>query len=117
MAVITAWAQTNGIAFENLDVYDMTTRPEKGDALDALRDDVALVVALHLFGMDGRTSGAGRPESWGYNRANNTWLSRCLALKIPLVCFGEQPTNSLLPLPPGAKRTQIAEQIWVYENA
>src|SRR6476646_8318282 len=43
---------SGAILGDTLDIYDMQTRPEKGDALDHLGPDVGLVVALHLYGID-----------------------------------------------------------------
>ena len=75
------------------DVYDMHTRPEKGDALDHLDSDVGLVVALHLYGIDKLPyQGEIRPaEIEAYCRDNFYLLERCMKLGIPLIAYGDQP--------------------------
>jgi hypothetical protein len=85
-----------------LDVYDMATRPEKGDAMDHLGADVVMVIALHLYGIDkmpvkGRELHKQLAEygdenaQAAYCRDNFYLLERCMTLGIPLVAFGDQP--------------------------
>jgi hypothetical protein len=105
------------ILADNLDHYDMETRPEKGDALNAINDETELVIALHIFGIDGRVGCAGGKGQWGYNRDNANLLSICLAKRIPLIAFGDQPVNALNPGPANLKSTQIASRTWMYESA
>ena len=85
-----------------LDVYDMATRPDKGDAMDHLGADVTMVIALHLYGIDelpvkGRVlheqlAGYGDKNAQAvYCRDNFYLLERCMTLGISLVAFGGQP--------------------------
>jgi hypothetical protein len=74
------------------DDYDMTTKPEKGDALDAITSETQLVIALHLYGID--LVSARKPSNSGpyfYDRENGNLLKKCMDLKVPLVCWGDQP--------------------------
>jgi hypothetical protein len=80
----------------DLDLYDMTTLPEKGDGLDAIGDDTALVVALHLFGIDklpgGNTAKVTEIDAREYyNRDNLRLLKICMERNVPLVAVGDQP--------------------------
>lgn len=75
------------------DEYDMTNLPHKGDAIHAITREVELVIAFHLNGID-RMPG-GRGDCWDptyfYTGDNYNILPKCMALNIPLVCFGDQP--------------------------
>lgn len=80
----------------DFDVYDMATLPEKGDGLDAIGDDTALVVALHLFGIDklpgGNTAAVTEMDPRNcYNRNNLELLGICMERSIPLIAVGDQP--------------------------
>src|SRR5579863_4001805 len=55
---MSAWLVKNGraelaarIEAKDLDIYDMSTHPEKGDALDAIDDSTDAVIALHIGGL------------------------------------------------------------------
>ncbi len=114
--------QAARILADDLDHYDMSTRPEKGDALDAIREDVELVIALHLFGIDGRQTGVAERVAWGYNRNNVSWLKVCTGQRIPLISAGDQPMAFSGPNLTGfdprlVKRTQLDPKVWMYDSA
>lgn len=104
------------------DIYDMTTHPERGDAFDHIDDNTELVVALHLYGIDldcfdievvefihSKCKSNYSKDILYYGR-NGEIHRRCLELKIPLVCSGDQPWAGV------EKKTQINENgIWLYE--
>jgi hypothetical protein len=83
------------------DVYDMSTKPEKGDALDHLREDVGLVVTCHvpmsqITVTDDETVRRLKrykhmQVSYFYNSRNYELLSWCLAHRVPLLAYGDQP--------------------------
>lgn len=85
------------------DVYDISTKPEKGNALDHLEDEVALVVACHLYAIDTPAEGEdcerlsaaaveyGHPAEYYYNRNNRQLLPVCMQYRIPLLVYGDQP--------------------------
>ena len=85
---------------DGFDVYDMTTQPEKGDALDAIGADTAMVVALHLFGIDklpgGNTARVTEMDPRNcYNRDNIRLLELCMKHGVPLIAVGDQPWMGL----------------------
>jgi hypothetical protein len=105
-----------------IEIFDMSTRPEKGDGLDAVGPDVKLVVALHLFGIDklpgGNTAKVTElaPESC-YNRNNIQLLKVCMQHGAALIAVGDQPWLGL------QKRTRIYDpqydphpEIYLYER-
>lgn len=104
------------------DVYDMTTMPERGDAFDAIDRDTALVIALHLYGIDKvpvkdavlKRAGAPIPSGdlfSGKNGRNGLILQRCMKLGIPLVAWGDQPWNGV------EKKTEIhPNSLYLYEK-
>lgn len=78
------------------DVYDMSTLPEKGDALDAIGPATKLVIALHLFGIDKLPGGSTATATaldpgYLYNRENIQLLERCMRVPAALVAVGDQP--------------------------
>lgn len=99
---------------EGVEDYDISTKPEKGDAMDALSTNVELVVALHLYGIDhipGKPP-YGTENPYMYCRDNQNLLKRCMLLQIPLVVWGDQPWNGV------EKKTQIHDNaLWIYEPA
>ena len=109
---ITDWTLTNGrpelfklMSVGKLDHYDITTKPEKGDAVDALRKhkDTICVIALHLFGLDHDCS-TYKNDLYCYTRENHKLLDLCLERNIPLVCWGDQP---FYKVPKHVKRTHL----------
>ena len=107
-------------ALASLDLYDMTTRPEKGDALDAIDGSTAMVLALHLFGIDKLPGGntakvTGMDPLACYNRNNLELLQLCMRRSIPLVAVGDQPWLGL------ERRTRMygkvgEPEIYLYEK-
>src|SRR5579863_1076648 len=94
---MSAWLVKNGraelaarIEAKDLDIYDMSTHPEKGDALDAIDDSTDAVIALHIWGIDGREGVTLGPKEWGYDRNNDELLAMCLERRIPLLSAGDQ---------------------------
>ena len=73
--------------------FDMATKPEKGDALDHIKQGLALVVAFNLYGVGLRE----RPDPYApktgyfYNRRNHELLLLCQQHEVPLLCLGDQP--------------------------
>jgi hypothetical protein len=102
MHQIADWCESNGyrsiysaIAVDDLDHYDMSIRPEKGDALDAIRrhKDVIAVIALHLFGLDKPPIGRANDDTYFYTKENHKLLDLCMNRSLPLICWGDQPLN------------------------
>ena len=83
------------------DVYDMTTKPEKGDALDHLGDDVLVVVACHIPMVDVIYTNDETLErleeykhmsgAYFYNKRNPELLAWCASHRVPLLAYGDQP--------------------------
>lgn len=104
------------------DVYDMTTRPERGDAFDAIDEYTELVIALHLYGIDQmpmldealRHHGASVPSGElyrGKDGRNGNLLKLCMQLGIPLIAWGDQPWEGV------EQKTQINKNaLWIYEK-
>jgi hypothetical protein len=83
--------------------YDMCTRPEKGDALDAVDENTGLVVALHLYGIDqipGHSDVAKTRGTTFYDRNNGDLLKLCMEKGAVLIAQGDQPRR-------GAGRVEI----------
>ena len=82
-----------------IEIFDMHTRPEMGDVMDAALTGVDLVVALHLFGIGKIPGNPLDKEHGGYfhNRENGHLLDRCMACGIPLFAWGDQPWYSSVP--------------------
>lgn len=138
--VIEAWCTKTGRErFFNqdmvIDAYDMTTKPKKGDAVKALREhlDTAVVIACHLFGMDGeQKSKYADPkqseceEGFMYTKENHKLLDICLRRSIPLFVLGDQPIREWARIPKGLQRTflgavkrmghGVEQDIWLYEK-
>lgn len=77
-----------------IDLYDMTSYPEKGDAVDAiLRDaeDIATVVAHHLYWYKD-TAPVKIP--YFYNEKNEYLPIITKELKIPFIVMGDQPDGT-----------------------
>jgi hypothetical protein len=119
---IGEWMDANGdyeifsaIAIDHLDHYDMTTRPNKGDAVAAIRKhrDVFCVIALHLFGLaaDGSTNSLVGGNPYYYTQENHKLLNLCMERKIPLVVWGDQPFRSIEKLPQGIERQQVGTNV------
>lgn len=85
------------------DVYDMSTKPEKGDALDHLGDDVRLVVTCHIpmFPIVVTSKKTIRrlkrykhmQAAYFYNNRNCELLPWCMAHRVPLLAYGDQPVS------------------------
>jgi hypothetical protein len=83
------------------DVYDITTKPEKGDAIDHLGDDVLVVVACHIPMYDVVLTTDETLErleeykhlqgAYFYNKRNSELLSWCVTHRVPLLAYGDQP--------------------------
>jgi hypothetical protein len=115
LKLITDWSLTNGrpklfklLSVDDLDHYDMTTKPHKGDALDAIREhtDTICVIALHLFGLDHDCS-TYKNDLYCYTKQNHKLLDLCLKRNIPLICWGDQPFRGSEKLPAYVKRTHM----------
>jgi hypothetical protein len=81
---------------KQFDLYDMTSYPEKGDAIDALIEnykDIAAVVAVHLYGIycprDISTK-----HDYFYNAKNYLLLELTKEIGIPFIVFGDQPDGN-----------------------
>ncbi len=77
-----------------IDLYDMTSYPEKGDAIDAiLRDaeDVVAVVAHHLYWQEDLSP---IKIPYFYNDKNEYLPIITEELDIPLIVMGDQPDGS-----------------------
>ena len=101
----------DALTSNTLDVYDMQTLPAKGDAMDHLGEDLGLVIAMHLYGIDkmpvknapalhDQISTIEGPAMGikVYCRDNFYLLQQCMRMKVPLVAYGDQPWY-------GAKKT------------
>lgn len=107
------------IIAEDMDIYDMTTLPKKGDGIDALihHQDVEAVVALHIFGIDfteGLIRSTPRLLTHGanlYTRKNHLLLDICMQRGIPLIAWGDQPCHY-----DGSNRSQIVGSAYLYER-
>jgi len=77
------------------DIYDMTTRPDKGDAFHGLKKDTPLIVAFHLYGLDPMNDRY-RDTSPGYmyNPGNYRIYEFAKKHQIPMLVWGEQPEGS-----------------------
>lgn len=110
---ITDWTLTNGrpklfklLSVGDLDHYDMTTRPHKGDAIEAIREhlDTICVIGLHLFGLD-QDESKHSDGKYCYTKENHKLLDLCLRRNIPLICGGDQPFRQSSKMPHYVKRT------------
>jgi len=73
------------------EVYDMSTLPEKGDALDAITPNTPLIVALHLYGMHPSDRYTFYPAGYMYNQGNYKIYLLAYEWNIPLMVLGDQP--------------------------
>jgi len=105
------------LSVNKLDHYDMTTKPHKGDAVEAVQQhkDTIGVIALHLFGLDDKKRGYDKPknrdQSYMYTKSNHKLIDLCLKRNIPLICWGDQPFHRTEKLPPHIQRTTISDAI------
>ena len=100
---------TSTIENGTIDVYDMQSHPEKGDAISHLGPDVGLVIAMHLYGI-GKMPYKGEKKLHKklaeedaikrledirplvvYDNNNFYLLQKCMELGIPLIAWGDQP--------------------------
>ena len=82
---------------QQFDIYDMTSYPEKGDAIDAIIEnykDVVAVVAVHLYGIADSLDLSKKPDYY-YNVKNYKLLELTKELEIPFIVIGDQPDRSL----------------------
>lgn len=95
---------SSSISVDQLDHYDMSTRPKKGDALKALRKhkDVICVIALHLFGIDGDFTKES-DKHYCYTEENHKLFDLCMRRGIPLLVWGDQPVRKNDKLPKGVE--------------
>lgn len=77
-----------------IDLYDMMSYPEKGDAVDAILRDaeyIAAVVAVHLYWHKDLTS----PKAeYFYNEKNEYLPMITKELNIPFIVIGDQPDDT-----------------------
>jgi len=107
------------IVAEDLDVYDMSTQPKKGDGIKALLRyrDVEAVVALHIFGIDFtenmiRSMPRLLTHDFDlYARWNHMLLDICTRRGLPLIAWGDQPCHY-----DGSRREQIVGSAYLYER-
>lgn len=107
------------IVAEDLDIYDMTTAPKKGDGIKALvtHRDVEAVLALHIFGIDfterliSRSRGLVQHDGYLYTRWNHRLLDICTRRGLPLIAWGDQPCYY-----DGSNRIQIVGSAYLYER-
>ena len=131
------WAETpaiiSKIAEAELDHYDMTTKPRKGDAYVALREhkDTVAVIALHLYGLDEKKHPkCSDMESdqcaagYRYTKHNHKLLDLCLKRNIPFIVVGDQPIYDDAGVPKHISRTAVIicpetapRPIYIYERA
>lgn len=77
-----------------IDLYDMTSYPEKGDAIDAIlidAEDVAAVVAHHLYWQEDLSP---IKIPYFYNDKNEYLPVITKELDIPLIVMGDQPDGT-----------------------
>lgn len=82
---------------QQLDIYDMMSYPEKGDAIDAIIEnykDVAAVVAVHVYGI-ADSQDMTKKSDYFYNVRNYKLLELTKELEIPFIVIGDQPDRSL----------------------
>jgi len=81
---------------KQFDIYDIKSYPEKGDAIDAIIEnyqDVAAVVAVHLYGISRPTDISKEPDYY-YNVRNYMLLELTKELGVPFIVFGDQPDGT-----------------------
>lgn len=77
-----------------IDLYDMTSYPEKGDAIDAIlidTEDIAAVVAHHLYWQEDLSP---IKIPYFYNDKNEFLPVITKELDIPLIVMGDQPDGT-----------------------
>jgi hypothetical protein len=77
-----------------IDLYDMTTYPEKGDAIDAIlidMEDIAAVVAHHIYWQEDLSP---IRTPYFYNDKNECLPVITKELDIPLIVMGDQPDGT-----------------------
>ena len=105
----------------DLDLYDMSTLPKKGDGITALKryKRVDAVIAVHLFGIDMDvhvSSPLLRMNGYYYNRRNHQLLDICMERGVKLLAWGDQP-DYRPSRHPHIRRTQIIGSAYLYEVA
>ncbi len=85
------------IAEGRADEYDMTSWPERGDALDHITKDTRAVVAFHLYGIHTEDIDPADQHAAGfyYNQRNHQLLTLTQSLGVPLYVFGDQPRGDV----------------------
>lgn len=81
---------------KQFEIYDMRSYPEKGDAIDTIIEnyqDVAAVVAVHLYGID-RPADISKKSDYFYNVRNYVLLELTKELRVPFIVFGDQPDGT-----------------------
>lgn len=78
---------------DNVIHFDMSTLPERGDALDHF-DKGSLVIAHHLYYDDWAPSGM---RDYFYNRSNNRIIEAADQAGVPLLIFGDYPNRGRQP--------------------
>ncbi len=77
-----------------IDLYDMTSYPEKGDAIDAiLRDaeDISAVIAHHIYWQEDLSA---IKIPYFYNDKNEYLPVITKELEIPFIVLGDQPDGT-----------------------
>jgi hypothetical protein len=77
-----------------IDLYDMTSHPEKGDAVDAIliyAEDVVAVVAHHIYWQEDLSP---IKVPYFYNDKNEFLPVITKELDIPLIVMGDQPDGT-----------------------
>ena len=81
---------------QQIDMYDMRSYPEKGDAIDAIiedYEDIVAVVAVHLYGI-ANSMDLSKEHDYYYNVRNYALLDLTKELGIPFIVIGDQPDRS-----------------------
>lgn len=78
---------------KDYEVYDMSTLPEKGDALDHIKEDTPLIIAMHLYGMHFEERYHYYDSGYFYNQGNYKIYLLAQHWNIPLMVIGDQPED------------------------
>ena len=79
-----------------IDIFDMRTLPEKGDAIDVLADEHSnqyqAIFAFHLFGISSDNRCESLNPDYFYNKRNHELPKIARQKNIPLYVMGDQPS-------------------------
>jgi hypothetical protein len=76
---------------EEFEIFDISTHPQKGDAIDHITKDTPLIIALHLYGMSPDDRHKKSSHGYYYNRDNYRIYELAKEWNIPLMVLGDQP--------------------------